>query len=102
VMSAVFQALLSFTSGVFGFTFVRMLQTGFAAAIIPLVFSIFASQKRGAVIGFINSSRFGGSAAGPMLAASVLAVSNLHTLFFIISGLTVLALISFRLIFKSD
>jgi MFS family permease len=102
VMSAIFQALLSFTSGVFGFTFVRMLQTGFAAAVIPLVFSIFASQKRGAVIGFINSSRFGGSAAGPMLAASVLAVSNLHTLFFIISGLTILALISFRLIFKSD
>jgi hypothetical protein len=101
-MSAIFQALLSFPRGVVGFTFVRMLQTGFAAAVNPLVFSIFASQKRGAVIGFINSSRFGGSACGPMLAASVLAVSNLHTLFLVISGLTILALIGFRLIFKSD
>jgi MFS transporter, DHA1 family, multidrug resistance protein len=102
VLSAIFQALLSFPQGVVGFTFVRMLQTGFAAAVIPLVFSIFAVQKRGAVIGFINSSRFGGSASGPMLAASVLAVSNLHTLFLVISGLTILALIGFRLIFKSD
>ncbi len=102
VMSIIFQALLSLAGGIVGFTFIRMIQTGFAAAVIPLVFSIFAAQKRGAVIGLINSSRFGGSAAGPMLATSVLAVSNLHTLFFLISGLTALALITFRLIFKSD
>lgn len=102
IMGIIFQALLSFARGIFDFTLVRMLQTGFVSAVIPLVFSIFAGQQKGAVIGFINSSRFAGYATGPMLATSILAVSSLSGLFFIISGLTILALISFRFVFKSE
>jgi len=101
LMGITMQALLSFTQGIFSFTIVRMLQTGFVAAVIPLVISIFATQKRGgAVLGFMNASRFLGNSIGPMLATSVLVVSTLNGLYFLISGLTIMALISFRLVFK--
>ncbi len=102
VVGIVFQALLSLTRGIVDFTLMRMLQTGFVTAVIPLVFSIFATQQKGAVIGFINSSRFAGNAVAPMLATSILAVSSFNTIYFLISGLTILALISFRLAFKAD
>ena len=95
-LSICFQLLLVLTKGIIGFTIVRMLQTGFAAAVIPLVFSIFAKQQKGSVIGIMNSARYGGNAAGPLLATTTLAASNLNTLFFIISGLTFLTLIIFR------
>ena len=102
VMGIILQALLSFTHNVFSFTIIRMLQTGFVAAVIPLVISIFVSQKRGgAVLGFMNASRFLGNSVGPMLATSVLVISSLNSLYFLISGLTIMALISFRLVFRS-
>jgi MFS transporter, DHA1 family, multidrug resistance protein len=102
LMGITMQALLSFTQGVFSFTIIRMLQTGFVAATIPLVISIFVRQKRGGtVLGFMNGSRFSGNSVGPMLAASVLTVSSLQGLYFLISGLTAIALISFWIMFRS-
>ncbi len=100
IMGILFQAALSLSRGVLDITIIRMLQTGFVAAVVPLVISIFAAQQRGAVLGFLNASRFGGNAAGPMLAASILAASGFDTLCFLISGTTILALIGFRLVFK--
>jgi MFS family permease len=87
-LAALFQALLSFSKGVFSFTLIRMIQTGFIAAIFPLTLSIFARDIGGRTIGFLNSSRFVGMAVGPIMATSVLAYSNLLTLYLFIAGLT--------------
>jgi hypothetical protein len=48
-----------------------------------------------ATLGFLNSSRFFGNAIGPFLATSILAFSNLLTLYLIIAGMTFVALLSF-------
>jgi len=99
-VSICFQISLTLTNGIIGFTVVRMLQTGFAAAVIPLIFSIFAGLQKGSVIGIMNSARYGGNALGPVLATTTLAFSSLNGLFFIISGLTFFSLIVFKLAFK--
>jgi hypothetical protein len=66
-----------------------MLQVGIVAGVIPLTFSVFAREVEGKRIGILNSSRFVGGAAGPLMATSVLAYSNLLTLYLLIAGLTV-------------
>jgi MFS family permease len=76
-----------------------MLQTAMIAAVMPLVFSSFASDMDGRVIGFLNSSRFAGNAMGPMIGTFVLAFSNLNWLFISIAGLGLLALISYAFSF---
>lgn len=101
-LGILFQAGLVFGRGVVSFTIIRMVQTGLVAAAIPLLLSIFVRQARGSEIGFLNSSRFTGNALGPMIATSVLAVSNLGVLYGAISGITLLALLAFRLTFKGE
>ena len=88
VLAALLQVLLILSKGVFSFSLIRMMQTGFIAAIFPLMLSIFARDIGGRTVGFLNSSRFVGMAVGPMMATSVLAYSNLLTLYLLISGLT--------------
>ena len=95
ILGTTFQFLLSLTPGLTPFVAVRMLQTAMIAAIIPLVFSSFASDLDGRVIGFLNSSRFAGNALGPMIATSVLAFSSLNRLYLCIGGLGVLALVGY-------
>jgi DHA1 family multidrug resistance protein-like MFS transporter len=99
-LGIILQALLVFSQGITDFTVIRMLQTGLVAATFPLVISIFAGESKGGVIGFLNSSRFAGSAMGPIIATSILAYFNLTTLYFFISGLTLLALLGFRAFFR--
>jgi MFS family permease len=94
------QAALAFSHGITDFTVIRMLQTGGVAATFPLIISIFAAESKGSTIGFINSARFAGNAAGPILATLILACSDLATLYFFISGLTLIALVSFRVYFR--
>ena len=89
------QAALFLGRGVFGFTALRMLQTFVIAAVFPMIFSVFAPGLKGAKMGFLNSARFAGNAIGPLLATSVLAYSNLNTLYLLIAGLTAAALASF-------
>lgn len=72
-----------------------MLQTAMIAAVFPLVFSTFASDSDGRVIGFLNSSRFAGNALGPMIGTSVLAFSGLNWLYLSVSVITLVALMSF-------
>ena len=93
------QALLSLAYGLIDFTVIRMLQTGFVTATMSLVMTIFAGQQKGALLGFLNASRFAGAAAGPMVATSMLAISGFGSLYCLIGALTVLSLISFRLTF---
>ena len=99
-LGIILQASLAFSRGITDFTVIRMLQTGLVAATFPLVISIFAEESKGGTIGFINSARFAGNAMGPIIATSVLAYFNLSTLYFFISGITLLALLGFRIFFK--
>ncbi len=100
LLGSLFQALLSFSRGTIDFIVIRMIQTGLIAGTIPLVISIFAVRQKGSVIGFLNSGRFAGHAFGPIMATSVLAVSDLPSLYLLISGLTLLALFAFNFSLK--
>jgi len=97
-----FQALLALAMGIVDFTLMRMIQTGLVAATIPLTFSLFLSEPRGGVIGFLNSARFTGMALGPMIATSILAFSNLEMLYVSISVISLLALLGFKFFFKQS
>lgn len=99
ILGTVLQFLLSLTPGVTTFVVVRMLQTAMIAAVMPLVFSSFASDLSGPVIGFLNSSRFAGNALGPMIATSVLAFSSLNWLYVSIGSMGLLALASYAFSF---
>ena len=100
ILGIVLQSLLALSPGIISFVGIRMLQTGIIASILPLVFSIFSSDLDGKVIGFLNSGRFGGNAMGPMIGTSVLAVSSLSWLYLSISGMSLLALLSFAFFFR--
>jgi MFS family permease len=102
VLGILLQSMLAFSRGIVDFTIIRMLQTGFVAATFPLVISVFASGSKGSTIGLLNATRFAGNALGPMLATSILAYTNLTTLYFFISGITLLAFLGFRAFFKSS
>jgi DHA1 family multidrug resistance protein-like MFS transporter len=95
ISAACFQVLLILGRGVLSFTLIRMIQTSFIAVVVPLTISIFARDAGGGMIGFLNSSRFAGGALGPFMATSVLAYSNLLTLYIFIAGLTIASLWAF-------
>jgi len=100
VAGTLFLSLLALRQGVFHFVILRMIQTGLVAATIPLVISIFAAEKKGGVIGFLNSARFAGNALGPVIATSVLALSNLTVLYLFLGSLTILILFGFTFSFR--
>jgi len=95
ILGTILQFLLSLSPGVTSFVAVRMLQTAMVAAVMPLVFSSFASDLDGRVIGFLNSSRFAGNALGPMIATSVLAFSSLNWLYISVGSLGLLTLVGY-------
>ena len=99
ISGIVLQSLLSLSPGIISFVAIRMLQTAIIASILPLLYSIFAINLDGKVIGFLNSGRFGGNAIGPMFGTFILAVSGLSWLYLSISGMSLLALLSFALFF---
>ena len=94
------QSMLALSRGIVDFTVIRMVQTGLIAATFPLIISIFAGESKGGVIGFLNSARFMGNALGPIIATSILAFSNLTSLYFFISGMTLLVFLCFKFFFK--
>jgi hypothetical protein len=93
--AAALQALLYFSTGIYSFAAIRMLQTGMIAAVFPLVITAFACDARGSTLGFLNSSRFVGNSLGPLMATSILAHADLLTLYLAISGLTLAVLWAF-------
>jgi DHA1 family multidrug resistance protein-like MFS transporter len=95
LFSAFMQMVMYFAPGVFYFAAVRMLQTGAIAAVISLVMSEFAGGVGGAKIGFLNSARFAGNGAGPMLATFILARGNLLGLYLVISLSTAGSVLAF-------
>jgi DHA1 family multidrug resistance protein-like MFS transporter len=102
VLGVISPISLALSQGIVDFTVLRMIQTGIVAAIIPLVISMFVSESRGGVIGFLNSARFTGSAVGPMIATSILAISSLPILYLSLSFLGLLALLGFKLFFGRE
>jgi DHA1 family multidrug resistance protein-like MFS transporter len=93
ILGAMMQFLLAFCPGLISFVAVRMLQAALIAAVVPLVFSTFASDLDGRVIGFLNSSRFAGNALGPMIATSVLAFSSLNWLYLSLGCMSLMTLV---------
>ena len=93
--SAFLQFLLYFSGGVIGFATIRMLQTGVIAAVIPMAMANFASELGGTGLGFLNSARFAGNGFGPLMATSVVAGSNLLTLYLSIALSTVGSVLAF-------
>jgi len=78
------QVLLIAGVGTVSFTLIRMMQTGFAAGIFPLVLAQVASRSQGKTIGFINTARFAGNALGPVAGTFILAHSDLLTLYLVL------------------
>jgi DHA1 family multidrug resistance protein-like MFS transporter len=95
LFSAFMQIVMYFAPGVLYFAAVRMLQTGAVAAVITLVMSEFAGGGGGAKIGFLNSARFAGNGAGPMLATFILARANLLSLYLVIALSTAGSVLAF-------
>jgi len=85
------QLLLYAGSDVVTFTCIRMIQTGCAAGIFPLVLAQVAAGGRSHAIGFINTARFAGMALGPVSATFILARSDLFTLYVALSAALALA-----------
>lgn len=93
--AAALQGLLYFSTNVYVFTLIRVLQTGMIAAVFPLVISIFAGDAGGTTLGFLNSGRFVGNALGPMMATTIMSHFSLLTLYLAIAGLTLAMLCAF-------
>jgi DHA1 family multidrug resistance protein-like MFS transporter len=96
VGGAVLQAALLVPNGIVGFSAVRMAQTFLIAAVIPLSLALFAGEAKGFTMGFLYSSRFVGNAAGPVMATSILAFSNLPFLCLAISAFSLATLGAFH------
>lgn len=93
----VLQVALVLPGGIIGFSVTRMAQTFLIAAAIPLSLALFAGKVKGFTMGFLYSSRFVGNALGPVMATSILAVSNFPFLCLVISALSLAALGVFHL-----
>ena len=95
--ASICQLLLYFGTDTVTFTLIRMVQTGCAAGIFPLILAQIATRSEGKTIGFINTSRFAGNALGPVTATFILAHSDLLTLYLVLGVGLALASIGHRL-----
>jgi len=82
--ASICQVLLHFGMDTVTFTLIRMVQTGCAAGIFPLILAQLATRSEGKTIGFINTARFAGNALGPVTATFILAHSDLFTLYLVL------------------
>src|SRR5512137_340692 len=82
--ASICQLLLYFGTDTVTFTLIRMVQTGCAAGIFPLILAQIATRSEGKTIGFINTARFAGNALGPVAATFILAHSDLFTLYLVL------------------
>jgi DHA1 family multidrug resistance protein-like MFS transporter len=90
--ASVLQVLLVVGTGPIAFTLIRMAQTALAAGIFPLILVQIAARSQGTTIGLINTARFAGNAAGPVIATFVLAHSDLLSLYLVLgAGLAAVA-----------
>jgi DHA1 family multidrug resistance protein-like MFS transporter len=95
--ASICQLLLYFGTDAVTFTLIRMMQTGCAAGIFPLILAQLATRAEGKTIGFINTARFAGNALGPVAATFILAHSDLFTLYLVLGAGLALASVGHRL-----
>jgi MFS family permease len=95
------QVLLCLSPDILGFAGLRMAQTALIASTLPLVISLYASDLKGKVLGFLNSGRFAGNALGPMIGTWVLALWSLNGVYLFVGGLGLLTLLGFAYDFGS-
>ncbi len=94
-LASLFQVALWLPASVGLFTALRVMQTGLIAGVIPIVFAQIAAGAPGARIGLINTSRFSGNAAGPLLATLFFAHFSPLLLYGTLAALTVVSLAAF-------
>jgi len=91
--ASICQVLLHLGTGTVTFTLIRMVQTGCAAGIFPVILAQIAARSESKTIGFINTARFAGNALGPVAATFILAHSDLLTLYLMLGvGLALAAI----------
>jgi hypothetical protein len=100
-LGTLFHFSLAMCLGLNCFITFRMLQTAMVAAILPLVIASFSSEPDGKMIGFLNSSRFAGNGLGPMIATSVLSISNLTWLYLSVGSMSLMALLAYSFYLRS-
>lgn len=94
-LASLLQVALWLPGSVILFTVLRILQTGLIAGVIPIVFAQIAEGAPGARIGLINTSRFSGNAAGPLLATLFFAHFSPLLLYATLAALTLASLAAF-------
>lgn len=92
VLASLFQLLHLFAENVYSFTTMRVVQTFFAAAIMPLCLGIVANRYTGTDIGILNTARFTGNAAAPLISTFILSFLGLKSVFLFLTLLTLLPL----------
>ena len=95
--ASVLQVVLLFGHAVWSFTLIRMAQTAAVSALPPLVMARVAEHGHGGTLGLVNASRFAGNTLGPILGTFILASGTLPPLYVTIAGLTLAALLGYRL-----
>jgi len=94
-LASLLQVALWLPGSVGVFTALRILQTGLIAGVIPIVFAQVTEGAAGARIGLINTSRFSGNAAGPLLATFFFAHFSPLLLYGTLAVLTLASLAAF-------
>jgi len=89
------QLLLGAAGSVITFGLIRALQVGLVAGVIPIVFAEVAGSAHGSAIGFINTSRFAATAAGPLIATAAFAHASPFKLYLSLSAFTLVAVVLF-------
>ena len=94
-LASLLQVALWLPGSVGLFTALRVLQTGLIAGVIPIVFAQVTEGAPGARIGLMNTSRFSGNAAGPLLATLFFAHLSPLLLYGLLAALTLASLAAF-------
>ncbi len=103
LLSVFLQLALTAGRGIADFAVIRMVQTGLAAAIVPLVLSLFTAKPQGSVLGFLNAARFVGNALGPIMATTFLAFfGRPSVLYSAVAVLSLAALVPFLFLFRGE
>lgn len=90
--AAILQGTLALAPTLTVFLVLRVAQTFLAGLLVPLIMAEVAAIGRGGAVGALNTSRFFGNAAGPIVATTLLARADLDTAYLVIAAASFAAL----------
>ena len=93
--SAILQGALALAPNLAVFVVLRVVQTFLAGLIVPLIMADVAATGRGGAVGTLNTARFAGLALAPLVATSLLARTNLATVYLALAAATLVSLVVF-------